>query len=48
MSIVMMFRKCVHCGHKYSYNPSVGNFGEICPKCKMIQLLGVSQKDKKK
>ena len=33
MSATIMIRKCQHCGHKYSYNPSVGKFGIICPKC---------------
>ena len=33
MSIRMMFRKCRHCGHKYTYNPSIGDMGEFCPRC---------------
>lgn len=33
MSIVLMKKKCVHCGKEYLYNPSVGDFGLICPKC---------------
>ena len=37
MSIRIMFRKCEHCGHRYVYNPSTGNFGLICPKCKKAQ-----------
>lgn len=37
MSIRIMFRKCEHCGYKYTYNPSVGNFGIFCPKCKRGQ-----------
>ena len=37
MSIRIMLRKCQHCGHKYPYNPSIGDFGLICPKCKMMQ-----------
>lgn len=37
MSIRIMFRKCEHCGCSYPYNPSVGNFGKICPKCKKPQ-----------
>ena len=37
MSIRMMFRKCEHCGYKYTYNPSVGNLGIFCPKCKRGQ-----------
>lgn len=35
MSIRMMFRKCRHCGHKYTYNPSIGDMGEFCPRCHM-------------
>ena len=37
MSIRIMFRKCEHCNHRYTYNPSTGNFGIICPKCKKYQ-----------
>ena len=33
MSIRMMIRKCKHCGHKYTYNPSIGDMGEFCPRC---------------
>ena len=40
VSICIMFRKCEHCGHRYTYNPSVGNFGVVCPKCKKIQITG--------
>lgn len=39
MGIRIMFRKCQHCKHKYPYNPSVGNFGLICPKCKKAQAI---------
>lgn len=37
MSATIMFRKCQHCGHKYTYNPSNGNFGFVCPRCGMPQ-----------
>lgn len=37
MSALMMNRKCEHCGHRYMYNPSTGNFGLVCPKCKKVQ-----------
>ena len=37
MSATIMIRKCQHCGHKYTYNPSVGKFGLICPKCGKTQ-----------
>ena len=37
MSIRMMIRKCKHCGHKYTYNPSIGDMGEFCPRCHMPQ-----------
>lgn len=33
MSAILMLKKCKKCGKKYSYNPSVGNFGMICPYC---------------
>lgn len=37
MSIRIMFRKCEHCGHRYTYNPSTGNFGMVCPECRKAQ-----------
>lgn len=37
MSIIIMFRKCEHCRKRYMYNPSTGNFGMVCPKCKKVQ-----------
>lgn len=37
MSALMMFRRCEHCGYRYMYNPSTGNFGLVCPKCKKAQ-----------
>ena len=37
MGIRIMIRKREHCKHRYSYNPSTGNFGLICPKCKKAQ-----------
>ena len=37
MSALMMFRRCEHCGYRYIYNPSTGNFGLVCPKCKKAQ-----------
>ena len=37
MSIRIMFRKCEHCRHRYTYNPSTGNFGMVCPKCHKAQ-----------
>ena len=37
MSICIMFRKCEHCGHRYTYNPGIGDFGLICPKCRKGQ-----------
>lgn len=38
MSALMMFRRCEHCGHRYMYNPSTGNFGLVCPNCKKAQV----------
>ena len=37
MTIRIMLKKCIHCHKKYLYNPSVGNFGWICPYCKKLQ-----------
>ena len=47
MGIRIMFRRCEHCKHRYIYNPSVGRFEQICPKCGKVQLslLEVIQKE---
>lgn len=37
MSIRMLFRRCYYCGYRYRYNPSVGYFGQLCPKCGRVQ-----------
>ena len=37
MSICIMLRICEHCGNRYAYNPSIGEFGIICPKCHKAQ-----------
>lgn len=37
MSICIKLRQCEHCGHRYPYNPSTGDFGRICPKCQQFQ-----------
>lgn len=47
MSTILMIRKCQHCGHKYSYNPSTGNFGVVCPKCNKPQSTIVPAPDSK-
>jgi DNA-directed RNA polymerase subunit RPC12/RpoP len=33
MSIITMWKKCPKCGRKYTYNPSTGDLGLICPYC---------------
>lgn len=33
MSILPMFKTCPVCHKKYSYNPSTGNLGIMCPYC---------------
>lgn len=38
MSICTKFRVCKSCGHRYVYNPSVGDWGRICPKCGKFQM----------
>lgn len=50
MGIRIMIRKCEHCGHRYTYNPSTGNFGTVCPKCRKMQseLIPTSANRKKK
>lgn len=39
MPIHMMTRRCIHCRRKYTYNPSVGNLGLICPHCGKSQRM---------
>lgn len=48
MSIRMMFRKCRHCGHKYTYNPSIGDMGEFCPRCHKPQRLKMKEEKRNK
>lgn len=33
MSVLPMYKTCPGCGKAYKYNPSVGDFGMICPYC---------------
>ena len=33
MSLLPMYRQCTHCRRRYSYNPSMGRLGLICPYC---------------
>lgn len=33
MSALPMYRTCVKCGKMYSYNPSIGDLGIVCPYC---------------
>ena len=40
MSAVAMFRKCGHCGKKFTYNPSAGDMGLICPHCNKPANIG--------
>lgn len=34
MTMHPMFKKCPKCKRKFTYNPSVGDLGLICPHCK--------------
>lgn len=34
MSIMPMYKKCPNCKQEFSYNPSTGNFGLVCPHCR--------------
>ena len=38
MSIVTMYKTCVHCGRRYTYNPSTGRLGLVCPHCGRAQM----------
>lgn len=33
MSSLPMYKTCTNCGNRFSYNPSTGNTGMICPRC---------------
>lgn len=50
MNILTMFRRCEYCEHRYTYNPSTGNFGMLCPKCHKAQsqIIPVSVNELKK
>lgn len=43
MSILPMYKRCVYCWRKYTYNPSVGDFGEVCKFCGRLQTKGKNQ-----
>lgn len=34
MTIRPMYKKCKYCHRIYSYNPSLGHLGHMCPYCK--------------
>lgn len=38
MSACKQTRKCVRCRRSYFINPSVGDFGIVCPFCGKVQL----------
>ncbi|MGN0610131.1 MAG: hypothetical protein ACI4J6_13055 [Oscillospiraceae bacterium] len=33
MSMMPMYKICPHCKRRYSYDPSTGSLGFICPHC---------------
>lgn len=33
MSIVPMYKRCPNCKRQFTYNPSVGDMGLVCPHC---------------
>jgi DNA-directed RNA polymerase subunit RPC12/RpoP len=33
MTIAPMYKICLRCKQRYPYNPSVGDFGLVCPYC---------------
>lgn len=37
VSIITMHRTCERCGRRYTYDPSVGRFGMVCPHCGKVQ-----------
>ncbi|MBR4863277.1 MAG: hypothetical protein IKU07_01770 [Oscillospiraceae bacterium] len=37
MSARIMTKLCIHCRKAYSYNPSVGDWGKVCPHCHKLQ-----------
>lgn len=33
MSMLPMYKRCPSCKRQFSYNPSVGDLGLVCPHC---------------
>ena len=31
--MITKYRQCKHFKYRYTYKPSIGDFGRICPKC---------------
>lgn len=38
MSTLFMTKRCQNCHRRFTYNPSVGDFGLICRHCGMPQI----------
>ena len=45
MSATIMTRRCDRCHRTYTYNPSVGKLGKICPYCGKVQPLDPTTKN---
>jgi len=49
MSMLPMRRICPNCRRSFSYNPSLGNLGLVCPYChKPTGVVGILEKILKK
>ncbi len=33
MSLLPMYKRCPNCKRQFTYNPSVGDMGLVCPHC---------------
>ena len=41
MSMLPMHKRCPNCKRQFTYNPSVGDLGLVCPHCKKTVVISV-------
>lgn len=46
MSMLPMYKRCPSCKRQFSYNPSVGDLGFVCPHCKKAVIKSVVNEGK--
>ncbi len=46
MSALPMYKTCINCGSRFTYNPSIGDLGFVCKNCgKPANIPTVSKKE---